>query len=103
MGSEQPAERNVQQPARDYMVPNVNGSSQYAPDYFAVHVGEAHVAAAEAQGEAGVVHAEEVQHGGVQIVDLDFLVDDVVAVVVGGAVDGAAPDAAAGQPDGEAE
>ena len=66
---------------------------------FAVDVGQPHVAAAEAIGQPLVVDAQEVQHRGVQVVDLDLVLDGVVAVVVGGAVDRAALDAAAGQPD----
>ena len=71
-------------------------------DDFAVDVGQAHVAAAEAVGESLVIDAQEVQDRGVEVVDLDLVLDGVVAVVVGGAVDGAAFDPAAGQPDGEA-
>ena len=39
-------------------------------DDFAVYIGQAHVAAAEAEGEFFVIHAQQVQHGGVQIMDL---------------------------------
>ena len=35
----------------------------------AVHVGQTHVAAAEAERELGVVHPKQVQHGGVQVMD----------------------------------
>src|SRR5258707_893934 len=55
-----------------------------------------------AVGEALVVHAELVQHGGMQVVNLAPAVHDLVAVLVGRAVDRAALDAATGQPDGEA-
>ena len=54
-------------------------------------------------GQPLVVDAEQVQHRRVQVVDLDLVLDGVVAVLVGRAVDRAALDAAAGQPDGEAE
>ena len=57
-------------------------------DDFAVDVGEAHVAGGEAEGEFLVVRAEQVEHGGVQVVDLDLVLDGEVAVFVGGAVDG---------------
>src|SRR5262249_24498397 len=40
--------------------------------------------------------------GGVEVVDVDGVLNDVVAVVVGLAVDDARLDAAAGQPEGEA-
>ena len=51
---------------------------------------------------AGVVDAQAVQDRGVQVVDVDGVLDDVVAVVVGLAVGDAGLDAAAGQPDREA-
>ncbi len=51
-----------------------------------VDVGEAVVAALEAVGEPGVVEAEQVQGGRVQVVDVDGVFDDVVAEVVRGAV-----------------
>ena len=52
----------------------------------AVHVGQAEVAALEAVGQLRVVDAEQVQDRGVQVVDVDGVVDDVVAEVVGLAV-----------------
>src|SRR5439155_3547235 len=76
---------------------------QDALDHLAVHVGQAHIAAAEAEGELLVIDAEQAEHGGMQVVNLHLVVDDIVAVVVGRAVDGAALDAAARQPDGKAE
>ena len=63
---------------------------------------EAEVAAAGAVGELGVVDTHEVEDGGVDIVDVDGLVDDLPAEVVGGAVGHAALDAAAGEPHAEA-
>ena len=68
-----------------------------------MHVGQPHVAAAEAERDALVVEAQQVQHRGVQVVDLELVLDDLVAVLVGLAVDRAAFDAAAGQPEREAE
>ena len=50
-----------------------------------------------------MVDAEEVEHGGVQVVHFDFVFDGLVAALVGGAVGEAGFDAAAGEPDGEAE
>ena len=52
-----------------------------------VHVGEAEVAALEAVGELLVVEAEQVQDGGVQVVDVDLALDDAEAEFVGRAVD----------------
>ena len=52
--------------------------------------------------EAAGVEAELVQHGGVDVGDVVPVLDGVEAELVGGAVDDAPLDAAAGQPDGEA-
>ena len=70
--------------------------------HLAVDVGQAEVAAGVAVGEAGVVEAEEVEHGGVQVVDVDRLVRGGEAEFVGAAVDLAPLDATAGEPAGEA-
>ena len=59
--------------------------------HLAVDVGQAEVAAGVAVGELGVVEAEQVQDRGVQVVDVDLVLDGVVAVVVGLAVDDARP------------
>ena len=64
--------------------------------------GQAHVEALELVGQAAVVDAEAVEDGGVQVVDVDRVANDVVAEVVGLAVGPARLDAAAGHPDGEA-
>ena len=69
-------------------------------DHFAVDVGEAIVATLEAVGQVLVVEAEAVQDGGVEVVDVDRILGDVVAVVIGLAVADAGLDAAAGHPDG---
>ena len=67
-----------------------------------VDVGEAEVAAGVAVGEAFVVEAEEMQDGGVPVVDVHLVVNGFVAVVVRHAVVHAAFDAAASHPHGEA-
>ena len=77
-------------------------SRQNSGDHLAMHVGEPHVAAAEAVGQPLVIHAQEMQDRRVQVVDLDLVFDGVITVVVGGAVDRAALDSAAGHPHGEA-
>ena len=68
----------------------------------AVHVGQAEVAAGVAVGQPLVIEAQQVQDRRVQVVDVDLVLDGVVAVVVGRAVAEAALDAAAGQPHREA-
>ena len=67
-----------------------------------MHVGEAEVAACVAVGEAGVVDAELMEEGGMQVVDFDGVFDGVFADVVGLTMDMAGLEAAAGDPDGKA-
>ncbi len=68
-----------------------------------VNIGEAHITAAVTEGELRVVDAQQVQHGGVQIVDGHFVLHDFVAVIVGRPEGRAAFDAAAGHPHREGE
>ena len=65
-------------------------------------VGQPEVAALKLEGQLRVVDAQAVQDRGVQVVHVDRILRDVVAVVVGLAVGDAGLHAAAGQPDGEA-
>ena len=64
-------------------------------------VGEAEVSALGAVGEFFVVEAEEVEDGGVEVVDVDFVFDGVEAEFVGFSVGEAAFDAASGEDHGE--
>ncbi len=64
--------------------------------------GEFHIESLVSVGEALVIDTEEVEHGGVEVTDVDDIVDRVVAEFVGCAVGGAGLDAAAGEPHGEA-
>ena len=77
-------------------------SGQDLLDHRAMHVGQAVVPALEPESQPGVVDAQAMQDRGVQVVDVDRIPDDVVAEIVGRAVGDPGPDAAAGQPDGEA-
>src|SRR5262245_27313695 len=74
-------------------------SRQNLAHHFAVHVGETIVAALEAEGEPGVVDAEEVKNRRLEVEGAHGIFDDVGAEVVGGAVGDAALDAAARHPD----
>ena len=78
------------------------GSGEDGADDVAGDVGEAEVATGVAVGELFVIEAEEVEDGGVEVVDAGGVLGGAEAEVVGGSVDGAAADAAAGEPDGEA-
>ena len=62
------------------------GSGQDRLDDLAVNVGQAEVAALEAVGQPCVIDAQEMQDRGVEVVDLDRVLDDVVGEVVGLAV-----------------
>src|SRR2546423_8183451 len=66
-----------------------------------MHICQAEMATLEFKGELFVVDAEAVQDGGVEVVDVDGAVNDVVAVIVGFAVGNARLDAASGHPQGE--
>ena len=48
----------------------------------AVHIGQPHVAAAETEGQSLVIDAQQVQHRGVQVVNLDTVFDDLIAPFV---------------------
>ena len=70
-------------------------------DDVALDVGEAEVAAGVAVGEFFVIETEEMEDGGVEVVDVDAVLGGLESEVVGGAVDVAAFDAPACQPHGE--
>ena len=65
---------------------------------FAIDIGQANIAAAEAEGQSLVIEPEQVEDRRMQVMDLDLILHNFIAVLIGGAVDGAAFDAAAGQP-----
>ncbi|MFM1944913.1 MAG: hypothetical protein RI897_3895 [Verrucomicrobiota bacterium] len=64
--------------------------------------GEFHIEALVSVGEALVIDTEEVEHGGVEVTDVDDIFDGVIAEFIGSAVGGAGLDTAAGEPHGEA-
>ena len=67
-----------------------------------VHIGQPVVAALEAERQSFVVEAQQVHDRGLQIVDVDFVLDDAEAQFVGLAVVQAGFHAAAGEPHREA-
>ena len=75
---------------------------QYIADDVPVDVGEAEVAALEAVGQFLVVDAEQMEHGRVEIVDRDDVLDGVITEIIRRAVADAAFDPAAGHPHGKA-
>lgn len=81
--------------------PGARTSGQKRLDHPPVHVGEAAGDAIVIEGEPLVVQAEEVQGGGVEIVNGDGILQRLVAYFVGEAVSEARLEAGAGQPAGE--
>jgi hypothetical protein len=73
-----------------------------ALDHVPGNIREPEVSALELIGQLGVVDAQRAQDRGMQIVDVDRIFHDVVAVIVGLALADAGRDAAAGEPHGEA-
>ena len=67
-----------------------------------MNIGEPEVTANLVKGRSRVVHAEQVQHGRVQVVNVDFAFDHAVAQVIGLAVREVAFHAAASHPGTEA-
>lgn len=51
-------------------------SSKHPTNQFAVHVGQAIVAALMAKGESGVVEAQQVENCGVEVMHMDRLLGD---------------------------
>ena len=68
------------------MIRTVESITPAVLHHLAGDVGQAEVAALEAVGQPLVVDAEQVQDRGVQVVDVDGVLDGVVAEVVGLAV-----------------
>ena len=68
----------------------------------AVDVGEAQVAAAVLEGELFVIDAEQVEHGGPELVDIRNLFDGVIAELVSGSIDVAALAPTSSHPEAEA-
>ena len=72
-------------------------------DDMAVYVRQSHVTPTETKRHPGVVHSQEVQHCGVQVVDFLFVFDRFVTVLIGLPVNRTAFDASSRQPHTESE
>src|SRR5262249_40644326 len=79
-----------------------SGSREDRVDDLAVDVSQTVVAAGVAVGQALVIDAQEMQDRGVEVVDMDLVLDGVPAEFVGGPVCEPAAHAAAGHPHREA-
>lgn len=67
----------------------------------AVDIGKSIIAALEAVGESSVFEPEAMEESGLEVVDVDWVIDDVESEIIGRAEDRAAADAPAGHPDRE--
>ena len=76
-----------------------NLSGDDAVDEFSVHVGQAVVTSLLTERQPSMIDTHEVQHRRVQIMHFDGILDDVVGVVVGGAVAHTRLDATSRKPD----
>src|ERR1051326_9119355 len=81
---------------------NESKSRQDIFDDFAADVGQAEISSGIAISKFFVIEAQEMKHGGMKVVDVDWVLNSAIAELVGRAVDVSAFDAAARQPDGEA-
>src|SRR6266496_2032274 len=71
------------------------------PDHLPLHVGQAEIAAGAAESQFFVVKSQQGQDGGVQVVDVDFVLGRLESELIGGAVDVTAAHAAPGHPHAE--
>lgn len=80
--------------AHEDTIRGIRGGCELGEDFFddvgVFEAGEFFVETLVFDGEVGVVEAEEVEHGGVEIVDGDDIFDGVVSEFVGGSVGDAA-------------
>lgn len=65
-------------------------------------IGESVVATGMAEGESLVVEAKQMQHGGMQVMDVHLIFDRSKSEVIGGSVSLTATYTATGEPHGEA-
>ena len=76
--------------------------SENVTDYFAVHVGQSKVATLIAVSQLLMIDSKQMKNGGLQVMDMDRILHDVHAVVIGPAITEPGLYPAAGQPVGKA-
>ena len=81
------------------MIPE--GSGDDFGHHLTMDIGESVIAALEAEGEPQVIESEEVEDGGVEVVDMESAVGGAEAEFVGGAVEVSGFETTAGCPHGE--
>src|SRR5262249_55005141 len=77
-------------------------SSENSLHDMTMHIGQAIVPALVLEGQSSVIDAQEMQDGGLEVMDVNRVLGDVVTEVIGSAVSDAGLDATAGHPDREA-
>src|SRR6185436_4277336 len=70
--------------------------------YFACHIGQPVVSSFEFVSQLRVLDAEQVQHRGVEVMNVNGVLRDVVGKIIRRTISHAAFDAAPGHPDGKA-
>src|SRR5947207_15404396 len=83
-------------------VTSSGGSGEDILYHFAAHIRQPEIAPGVTVGEFLMIKAEQVQHRGVQIVDVNRILDGAIAEFVGRAVNVSAFHPAAREPDREA-
>ena len=64
-----------------------------------MHIGESIVAALKPEGQTSVIHSQQVQQGGVEVVHMDGIFGDIKSEFIGLPMDMPRPYATASQPD----
>jgi len=67
-------------------------------DHSAVHVGQPEVAACVAVGQSFVIEAEQVKHGGMEVVDRNGIFNGSETEIIRGSINGSTFDSAPGEP-----
>ena len=83
-------------------MPDQSGSAEDSLYKFAVDIRQAEIPPLIAVGQSGVIDTQQMQDGGIQVVDMYGVADDVVAKVVGFTPGGTGFDACTCQENGKA-
>ena len=78
---------------------SAEGLGKEAPDNLAMNVCQSVIASLESIGQAGVVKSQKVEEGGVQIMDVNGILDDVIGKIVRPTEGESSSDACACQPN----
>ena len=73
-------------------------SSQQLMDHLAMHIGQPEITASVPIGESFMIHAEQVQDGSLQVMNIDFIITKLVSQFITAAVDDTTLDAGSCKP-----